>query len=215
MGADDKLSREFYFPTMMFIRDLADADTVNAELISLIRGERDRDQDGISRSNIRELGGWHSQNNLHHRSEFAEITDRVLEHGASIAHELRYKEDTALTIDAMWAIINGPGSFNKAHIHPGSIWSGVYYVQAPDGAGDIEFTDPRTEHLMRQPSFVPGQTRPMECWTKVRFTPKAGKMIVFPSWLYHAVEPNLTQAEGLDAERIIISFNLSQSGVGN
>ena len=30
-------------------------------------------------------------------------------------------------------------------MHPNSHWSGVYYVHAPEGAGDIEFTDPRTD----------------------------------------------------------------------
>jgi uncharacterized protein (TIGR02466 family) len=211
----DKLSREFYFPTMMFIRDLDDAVSVNSELTKLIRSERARDEAGIERSNFKSLGGWHSQNNLHQREEFSVIRDRILEQGAQISRDLQYDPGCHLGIDSMWSIINGAGSHNKAHIHPGSIWSGVYYVQAPEGGGDIEFTDPRTEHLMKQAKFKPGQTRPMEAWTKVRFTPKPGKMIIFPSWLYHSVDPNLSTAEGLDAERIIISFNLSQvSGAG-
>jgi len=206
----DKITRETYFPTLFFNRDLADASEVNAELLDLIRAERARDEKGIQRSNFRALGGWHSQNNLHKNPDYKRITERVMDHARHVASEMNYNKSKHLGIDSMWSIINGPGSFNRAHIHPGSVWSGVYYVAAPENCGDIEFTDPRTENLIKQASFVPNETRPREAWTKVRFTPRPGKMILFPSWLYHSVDPNLTEAEGDDAERVIISFNLSQ-----
>ena len=35
-------------------------------------------------------------------------------------------------------------------------------------------------------------------------------MIIFPSWLYHAVDTNTSKAEGEDAYRVIVSFNLNQ-----
>ncbi len=210
MVETDKTSREFYFPTSLFIRDIVDADQVNEELTTLIRGERAADQKGIQRSNVPALGGWHSKNNLHEQSAYSQITQKILDQGAFISDELGYAKNHRLGIDQMWSIINGPGSFNKAHIHPGSLWSGVYYVQAPANAGDIEFTDPRAENLMTPAKFETQNNRVRECWTKVRFTPKAGKMILFPSWLYHSVDANLTDATGDDAERIIISFNLSQ-----
>ncbi len=111
----------------------------------------------------------------------------------------------------MWSIVNGPGSVNKAHIHPGSLWSGVYYIQTPQSSGDIEFTDPRTVNIMHQPTLEPNKRRPAESWTKVRFTPKAGRMLLFPSWLYHSVGPNLSSQPGDQSDRVIISFNLSQS----
>ena len=76
-------------------------------------------------------------------------------------------------------------------------------------AGDIEFTDPRTSHVMIQPSFELGKQRSKEYWTKVRFTPKAGKMLIFPSWLYHGVDPNMSGKTGKDGERVIISSNVS------
>ena len=63
---------------------------------------------------------------------------------------------------------------------------------------------------MNQPTYVPNQRRPKDCWTKVNFTPTPGKMIIFPSWLYHAVNPNMSTEEGDAANRIIISFNLNQ-----
>ena len=109
----------------------------------------------------------------------------------------------------MWAIINKPGAYNGAHIHPGSSWSGVYYVQAPRDCGNIEFIDPRTVHVMNQPIFAEGTSRPPEFWTKVEYQPRDGICYLFPSFLYHAVKENLSEAKDDRSERMIVSFNLS------
>lgn len=206
----DRFFREIYFPTMVFTRRLADADAVNVEILKAVYAERAKDEEGIQRSNVRSLGGWHSKNELHKNIEFKTLTDRILNSAANISQTLGYHNDFELGIDNMWAITNPPGSFNRAHIHPGSLWSGVYYVQAPENAGQIEFIEPRTEHLIKQAKFQPNKTRPKECWTKVRFQPEPGKMLFFPSWLYHSVEPNLSVEKGDRSDRVIVSYNLSQ-----
>lgn len=63
---------------------------------------------------------------------------------------------------------------------------------------------------MQKAKFAPDKKRPKECWSKVNFTPVAGRMLIFPSWLYHSVAPNLSEAEGASSDRVIISFNISQ-----
>ena len=208
----DSFSQEVYFPTLVFTISVSSKDALNAYFLDLIYAERERDQKGIERSNFRKLGGWHSHNNLHREEAYAPLTDRVHQAGRRISRQLGYHPDKQLKIGTMWSIINAPGSSNKAHIHPDSHWSGVYYVHTPEDAGDIEFTDPRTSHVMNQPSFEPKIQRSKENWTKVRFTPKAGKMLIFPSWLYHGVDPNMSDKTGRHGERVIISFNLSQTG---
>lgn len=208
----DSFAGAFYFPTMVFNISCSDHIALNDYLIKCIYTERERDGKGIERSNFRKLGGWHSHNNLHKEQAYKPLTDRVHQAGRRISQYLGYHSGKHLKIGTMWSIINAPGSSNKAHIHPGSHWSGVYYVHAPQNAGDIEFTDPRTSHIMDQLDFEPGKQRSKENWTKVRFTPKAGKMIIFPSWLYHSVDPNMSDKTGKDGERVIISFNMSQKG---
>ena len=209
--SEDSFTREMYFPTMVFNVMCSEHEELNEYLLGLIRSERERDEKGIERSNFRGLGSWHSHNNLHREKAYKPLTDRIHQAGRRISRQLGYNSDKFLQIGTMWSIINPPGSSNKVHIHPGCHWSGVYYVAAPENAGDIEFTDPRTPHIMTQPSFQPGQKRTKENWTKVRFTPKPGKMILFPSWLYHGVDPNLSTETGEAGERVIISFNLSQT----
>jgi len=47
-------------------------------------------------------------------------------------------------------------------------------------------------------------------WTirQITYHPVSGGMLIFPSWLYHGVEPNLS-----DAPRISLSFNLRLNGL--
>lgn len=210
-NSSDTFSQEVYFPTMIYSSKLHDADDVNKQLLIDIRKEQEKDRKGIQRSNFASLGGWHSHNNLHKEKAFKGIADRIRAVAAKISEDCGYDPKYRLGIGTMWSIINSPGSFNRSHIHPGCLWSGVYYVQAPKNSGQIEFTEPRTQHLMDQAKFKPDTKRPRQCWTKVQYEPKAGKMIIFPAWLYHAVMPNLAEeAAQEDSERVIISFNMSQ-----
>lgn len=110
-----------------------------------------------------------------------------------------------------WANINGPGNGNDMHCHPGAFWSGCFYVD--DGGiagregrgGAIEFYDPRGPLPMAYNPLVKMAIK--GCVTAglgERIFPQSGRMLIFPSWLMHAV-----QAYEGDAQRISIAFNLS------
>ena len=86
-------------------------------------------------------------------------------------------------------------------IIPGA-WSGVYYVDAGGEApgqplsGVLELCNPRPfTEMVPTPGSPFGQ--------RVIFRAEAGTMILFPSWLYHFVNP----FSG-DGERISIAFNV-------
>lgn len=207
---DIKLVKRTYFPTHIFQVDVPEPEKLNADLLESVYSERERDQKGIARSNFPDLGGWHSHNNLHKKDDYAELVSIIGKTTASLSDSLGYAEDRKIKIGTMWSIINPKGSSNRAHVHPGCLWSGVYYIQAPENAGSIEFIDPRTVHLMNQAKFQPNTKRAKENWTKVRFKPTPGRLLIFPSWLYHAVDPNMSKAEGNLSNRVIISFNLNQ-----
>lgn len=209
-GGQDELRRDDYFPTLVYSSKLHDAEAVNKDILAAIYEEKDKDQKGIERSNFRSLGGWHSHNNLHKDPKFSVLTNRIHKLLAGVSSNLGYDNSRHLRITTMWSITNPPLSSNRAHIHPGALWSGVYYVQAPEGAGQIDFTDPRVVSIMNGATFMPKQKRKTECWTKVKVKPIAGKMLFFPSWLYHSVDPNLAEGDGRDSERVIISFNINQ-----
>ena len=209
--SEDALKLTHYFPTLIFSLDVPDSEALNAHLIEAIYAERECDRAGMRRSNYPELGGWHSHIKLHKDAMFAEVVQQVNAVSAMMCRKLGYHTSYQLKIGTMWSIINPPGSSNRAHIHPGCIWSGVYYVQAPKNSGRIEFIDPRTHNLMTPVKYIPRTRRPRNCWTKVKYKPVAGRMLVFPSWLYHSVGPNRSRATGKSADRIIVSFNLNQT----
>jgi len=194
------LSRTDLFPTCLYDTTAFDHERLNAALLRSIHAARLHDPTGIERSNFSELGGWHSVTELHRDPEFVHLAQIIRTNAGLLAKDQGYDPRVRLDINAMWAIVNAPGASNQAHIHSGSLWSGVYYVAAEDNAGDIEFTDPRTANLMRQPVFA---KRPAHAQNLARYSPVPGRLLIFPSWLYHAVRPNLS-----GSERVIISFNL-------
>lgn len=198
----DSIDRTELFPTLLFQAHIQDPEGFNARLLDAIYLEREQDQEGIARSNFTRLGGWHSAAAIHQKPEFAMLASLIRDACQHISADLQYDTTSALDIESMWAIINAPGASNRAHIHPEALWSGVYYVKAEADAGNIEFTDPRTANLMRQPRF---SSRPGICDPAKMFTPTAGRMLIFPSWLYHMVHPNFS-----GQDRVIVSFNLSQ-----
>ncbi len=206
-------SRRDYFPTTVFQIDLDEPKVLNRHLLHHIYDERDRDQEGLMRSNYKELGGWHSHNNLHREEPYRELVELIGASTEKMSEDMGYDPKWALGIGSMWSIVNPPGAANRAHIHPGSLWSGVYYIHAPENCGAIEFVEPRTMHLMLQARYKPNAKRKRDQWTKVRYTPKPGRLLIFPSWLYHGVDPNMSQETDKAGDRVIISFNVNQMKV--
>jgi uncharacterized protein (TIGR02466 family) len=47
-------------------------------------------------------------------------------------------------------------------------------------------------------------------WSEVYFEPIEGRLLLFPAWLQHEVEPNLSEESGPAGDRISVSFNLFQ-----
>jgi uncharacterized protein (TIGR02466 family) len=115
----------------------------------------------------------------------------------------------AWTVQA-WANVNGPGDGNICHYHPGSFWSGTYYVadggcaDDPSLGGEFEMLDPRGPGPgMYAPALKFAGTDGMAAGAGETIRPRPGLLFIFPSWLMHQVRPY--RGTGL---RISIAFNL-------
>ena len=97
--------------------------------------------------------------------------------------------------------INHKDAFNEKHHHGNSALSAAYYVKAEDNAGDIVFFDPRQANVFYHPSSKKANNINAQVQS---VTPKPGTLVLFPSYLEHKVDPNLSSEE-----RIVISFNIS------
>lgn len=107
-----------------------------------------------------------------------------------------------LQIQNIWLNINPPGAYNELHHHLGSVLSGVYYVDAQDNQGNIQFerTDGAEYHI---PAQIEKETY-YTC-TRATYAAKTGALYIFPSWLKHSVQGNRS-----NSDRISISFNYGE-----
>jgi uncharacterized protein (TIGR02466 family) len=116
-------------------------------------------------------------------------------------------------VPEMWANIPGKNASNQFYTHPGSFWSAVYYVDDGYGGwtdrtlgGELEIEDPRMPMVtMEAPDlrFRPGpNAEPVTHETLIR--PAAGRLLMFPGWLRHAVRPYFGEGS-----RISVAMNLT------
>ena len=95
---------------------------------------------------------------------------------------------------------------NHPHIHPNALFSGVYYVRSIPKCGRLKIYDPRPGVQHSMPIRKPGNPG-KDLWREAYIDPIPGRIIMFPSWLWHSVEENTSTDI-----RISVSFNFIQHG---
>ena len=133
--------------------------------------------------------------------EFSALKELLDKEAATFAKALHW--DLAgfrLELDAIWVNILGEGGSHSNHIHPGSVISGTYYVDVPDGAGSLKLEDPRLSRMMAAPQLLDDAPEDMRRF--VYLEPKEGHAFFWESWLRHEVMPNRSEDP-----RVSISFN--------
>jgi len=191
------MHRELHFPTPVYIADIKHP-TLNQELEQDIVAWSKQDK-GITRTNVQ---GWHSTTNMHELPQFKKLVDMLYACQKTIYEQEHYESEPFL--GNMWANINPPGGMNRAHQHPNSLWSGVYYIKAPKNSGHLKIDDPRSSAAMSRPKQKEGE-KPARLFRETHYEPIAGRCIMFPSWLMHCVDPNNS-----NDIRISVSFNFLQ-----
>jgi uncharacterized protein (TIGR02466 family) len=194
------MHRHLHFPTPIYIADI-EHPTLNQELERDIVAWSNKDK-GITRTNVQ---GWHSPTNMAELPQFKKLVDMLYACQKTIYDQEHL--DSEPVLGNMWANINPPGGMNRAHQHPNSLWSGVYYIKAPKNSGDLKIDDPRSVACMVRPNQKKGPV-PERLFRETHYEPVAGRCIMFPSWLMHCVDPN----ESNDI-RISVSFNFLQKGM--
>lgn len=186
------------FPIPIWSRKIVDHERINTKLIELCAA-LEANTESMKRSNS---GGWHSHNRVHALEECSEIVRIISLTCIGCAKHMEFDFDNfELVIKEMWLNKNGRGNFNKIHLHPNSILSGTYYVKTPEDCGNIEFHDPIAARMM---NIYPVKKRKSIHMGTIDHPAKAGTLLLFPSWLQHSVQPNLS-----DDYRISLSFNIS------
>jgi uncharacterized protein (TIGR02466 family) len=143
--------------------------------------------------------GWQSAQTLHQLDEFQDLVSCVSNVAKSILRFLRIGQE-AFEITGCWATVLAAGAIHKTHSHPNNFLSGVYYVRIHPGADTINFHDPRSQTRIIRPPVV---ELTAENTDQVVVSVTNGTLLMFPSYLEHSVDSNMSTEE-----RISISFNI-------
>jgi uncharacterized protein (TIGR02466 family) len=136
------------------------------------------------------------------RNDFSEI-DKLVDHLDKEVYNCAKQVGIGpLELYNIWLNINPPGSYNHLHNHVGSVFSGVYYVDASPEQGNIQFerNDGAEYHI---PAYVEKET--YFTATRATYAAKTNGLYLFPSWMKHSVQGNQAKID-----RISISFNYGE-----
>jgi hypothetical protein len=127
------------------------------------------------------VGGWHSPIITGYVPELNELFYAILKRLRELHKAVGLHEKFDQQIAHAWVTINKRGDYNQEHFHSGWFLSAVYYVEAPEDCGD----------------FV------AKCFSEeIRIKPEEGKLLIFPSFVLHSVEPSRS-----DKNRVSIALD--------
>lgn len=186
------------FPTTIFsgiISDISACDRAETKLRAMQAAKQGTVEERvfITPDNIQEL------------PEMKELADLILRESGQILDYYKIKRDSHY-ITNMWANITHPNHRHHLHIHPNCLLSGILYARAPKNCGPTVFGDPRPGAMMIQPSHSEMNPHNM---TAVVVLPEKGRLLIWPSYLPHAVENG--RADEND-DRIVLAFNIMIRG---
>lgn len=198
---------QLLFPSAVLVHDLIHDEKArrhNEELKTLLL-ELEEDGEGCD---FHLHGGYRSKDGLLDKPDAAiqwlknEITPRV-KHLLSMTNS-----SLPFRIDG-WGQVLRSGDGQDPHVHPASMFAGVYYVAAPKEVSDsgksggcLRILDPRPGAAMAQ--VVRGKSLYGDT---IEICPNetGGLMVIFPPYLMHEVKP---MPEAYKSPRIAISFNV-------
>jgi hypothetical protein len=97
-----------------------------------------------------------------------------------------------------WAIVLRAAGYQRLHHHPKPWMTGVYYVAAPQVAGNAGAL---------RIGVLPDWAGVEPPWPVIEVPPRPGTLVLFPSFVPHETRPT-----GSDEERISIAFDVDRAG---
>jgi hypothetical protein len=122
--------------------------------------------------------------------------------GADPRHPLLKHRNESITFGPSWSVRLTGGGFHAAHFHAGGFLSSACYISLPEGMsanseqeGWLEIGRPPPEMKIDLPPLA-------------SFEPKAGRLVLFPSFLFHGTRPFSS------GERLTVAFDLVALAAG-
>ncbi len=133
------------------------------------------------------------------KPEFAALRRVLLMFANSFMQKVLCVDGTA-RITQSWVNKNEPARDHAKHRHPNSIASGVYYLDVPEGSSIVFHRSEAGNGFALQPAYTKDLNSYVNDTMEVGVA--TGGLIIFPSYLWHSVPPNLS-----DKDRWSLAFN--------
>lgn len=189
------------FPTVVQTTDIENAEALNKKLLNGVTALQEQipntKPDDWACTVYTTL---HSDIDLFAIEPFSEMKNYALREVSRYADTMHmHAPKPNLRILDAWINVYGPGDSQEMHIHQNSVFSGIYYIQAPEGCASVMFRSPEADIMIDPPKTSVDELNS----TDAMFPAIAGQMIIFRSHLRHSVLTNNTALP-----RISLSFNI-------
>jgi uncharacterized protein (TIGR02466 family) len=150
--------------------------------------------------NISNVGGYQTEKFIHSKEELNSLFSYIHSFANYAADELNFvARDTYIT--SSWANIgDSRQSMHTEHTH-GDVFSGVFFLNTPEKSGNLCIRNIATNSMWMGSKLC--QEKNQFTSTLVKISPVEGEILLWPSYLPHAVETN-----DHDDVRISISFDI-------
>ena len=147
------------------------------------------------------IAGYQSPKNLQTVFELSPLWEYICQMAYKASADLDFFDNCDVALTEAWLNVNDSRQcMNSEHVH-GEVFSGVFYLQAPEGSGKLSLVNPGMNKMWKGCNLT--NQKNQFTGENIRIDPVEGNIILFPSYLPHSVETN-----DHDEERISISFNV-------
>ena len=155
--------------------------------ISVIKGHTSANVDRLSQVILQNASKRLSPHPSHTRFEDSYCPDSAIIHTIIKDMETEYQKvnpERRLSLDAKWGHVHEKNMSTNRHTHNPADVSAVTYLSVPKGSGNIVFWP-----------------NPLQDWN-YNISPKKGMFLLFPGWMPHSVNRNISSEP-----RVSVSFN--------
>jgi len=188
---------EHWFPIKILYHDVDN--NIKTQTKAVVNNEfKEQCLNFISKENL--TTSFYNQKNILDDNKFFVLREEIINVANSFAKELGFSGYKKLVIKESWLNSFNKGNYEILHNHYSNFISGVYYVNSNEKCSNFYFEDHIETRKMWSDYY---QCYRMDNVQATVYPPIEGRMLLFPSWLIHGVQPNEEEIE-----RISLAFNL-------
>jgi uncharacterized protein (TIGR02466 family) len=189
------------FAVPIWISHIKNFKKMKSGIIKELNEVRKRDPNGAHKSNY---VGYQTEENVNGMPQMKPVYDHIMESMVRKAINDLAMQTSSGNLDYAWANFNDSmNAFNAPHLHDG-VFSGIFYVSAPEGSGDLVFMNDGHNSIWAGDKLRDKKVNSRAYAPTFVIQPKDGMCIIWASYMRHYVNPNLKQVE-----RISIAFNIT------